>query len=307
MVITSSDFLVVEYVRRGWVNALMTLRKERVSCFDEGLSSSEIPAGWSSSTPTPARPRLVWLSSRDLRGGRDSEILPPNPLLVLDRRPTSILPALMHNSSCFRVSANFLSGVSSRITPPELRFHAFATSSRTRSARPASLQPLPQCLPMKVASSCSEDDVMVRLCFFVIVRNANGRRMAGESRIGRTAGVIGFANTGGGLIVSLAGREAIGYAGVANAGDEDGMGFVAIFLMLNRGAGACGVATESLSSILKKDVSLSMDGTLKEILSSSVCVDRQKPVECSLRYHAFCIFLDTHLHFIGRRVLYVSR
>ncbi len=105
---------------------------------------------------------------------------------------------------------------------------------------------------MKVASSCSDEDVMVRLCFFVIVRNAKGRSMAGGSRIGSTAGVVGFLNAGGGgRIASLAGREAIGYAGVANAGDDDGMASCAVFAVLNRGAGARGVSIESRSSMLR--------------------------------------------------------
>ena len=93
---------------------------------------------------------------------------------------------------------------------------------------------------------------MVRLCFFVIVRNAKGRSIAGGSRIGRTAGLVGFLNAGGGgRTASLAGREAIGYAGVANAGDEDGMGSCAVFAVLNRGAGARGISTESRSPMLK--------------------------------------------------------
>ncbi len=202
-----------------------------------------------SSNSRSERPRLIWLSSRDDRAARESNTLPPSALLLLDRRPASILPPLIHNSNCFRASTSFLSGVSSRITPPPLRFHAFATSSSTRSARPSSLHPLPQCLPIKVASSCSDDDVMVRLCFFVIVRNAKGRSIAGGSRTGSMAGVVGFLNAGAGArIPSLAGREAIGYAGVANAGDEDGM---AVFAVLNRGAGARGVSIESRSSILR--------------------------------------------------------
>lgn len=105
---------------------------------------------------------------------------------------------------------------------------------------------------MNVASSCKDDDVMVRLCFFVIVRNAKGRSIAGGSKIGSTAGVAGFLNAvGGGRIASLAGREAIGYAGVANAGDDDGMASRAVFAVLNRGAGARGVPTESRSSMLR--------------------------------------------------------
>jgi hypothetical protein len=52
-------------------------------------------------------------------------------------------------------------------------------------------------------------------------------------------------------MASLAGRETIGYAGVAKAGDEDGMGSFVMFAVLNRGAGALGVWTGSLSSIVQ--------------------------------------------------------
>lgn len=92
---------------------------------------------------------------------------------------------------------------------------------------------------------------MVRLCFFVIVRKANGRSMAGGRSTGSTAGVVGFVNAGGGWFFSPVGRDAMGYAGVAKAGDEDGIGSVVLFVALNRGAGGRGVMTESRSSILR--------------------------------------------------------
>jgi hypothetical protein len=69
---------------------------------------------------------------------------------------------------------------------------------------------------MNVASSCSADEVNVRLCFLVKVLKANGRRVAGGSRIGR--------------MVAFAGAIENGFkvpAGVANAGDEEGIGFEA--------------------------------------------------------------------------------
>jgi hypothetical protein len=69
--------------------------------------------------------------------------------------------------------------------------------------------------------------------------------------MGRTAGVAGFVNAGGGLTASLAGREAIGYAGVANAGEDNGIASFAVFVVLKRGAGGRGVITESRSSILR--------------------------------------------------------
>lgn len=65
---------------------------------------------------------------------------------------------------------------------------------------------------MKVASSCKADEVSVRLCFLVKVRNASGRRVAGGRRIGK--------------ILALGGGGTKGFkvwAGVPNAGEEDGI------------------------------------------------------------------------------------
>lgn len=102
------------------------------------------------------------------------------------------------------------------MTPPFLFFQLFATSSRTRSANPSSRHAVPQCLPIKVANNCKAEDVSVRLCFFVNVRNANGRNVAGGRIMER---MLVFAVAGTGL------NGFIGYAGVPKAGDEEGMGF----------------------------------------------------------------------------------
>lgn len=75
--------------------------------------------------------------------------------------------------------------------------------------------------------------------------------------MGRTAGVVGFENAGGrGPLAFAAGLDAMGYAGVANAGDEDGMGSFFVLPVLpvgnGRGAGARWVATESRSSMMMR-------------------------------------------------------
>jgi hypothetical protein len=66
---------------------------------------------------------------------------------------------------------------------------------------------------MNVARTCSAVEVRVKLCFFVNVRKARGRRVAGGNS---TGSMLGF-DTG-----ATNGR--IGCAGVAKAGEEDGMG-----------------------------------------------------------------------------------
>lgn len=67
---------------------------------------------------------------------------------------------------------------------------------------------------MNVARTCKAEDVSVRLCFFVKVRNASGLRVAGGSNMGR---MLGFDREG-----RLKGRT--GCTGVANPGDEEGIG-----------------------------------------------------------------------------------
>lgn len=126
---------------------------------------------------------------------------------------------------------SFSSGlVPSTMTPPLQFFHVLATSSKTFSAKPSSLHPEPQCLPINVASSCSADDVRVKLCFLVKVRNAKGRRVAGGRIMGRTAA---FAGAGGWNGLK-------GCAGVAKAGDEEGIAFDELglaFLGAKKGGG----------------------------------------------------------------------
>ena len=39
--------------------------------------------------------------------------------------------------------------------------------------------------------TCNADEVRVRLCFFVNVRKASGRNVAGGRRIGNIVGVVG--------------------------------------------------------------------------------------------------------------------
>lgn len=85
---------------------------------------------------------------------------------------------------------------------------------------------------MKDASSCSAEDVRVRECFFVNVRKASGRSVAGGSMMGRmpTLGAL-----------TLNGFR--GWTGVANDGDDEGSaeeGMVAL-LRLNIGAGVLSI------------------------------------------------------------------
>jgi hypothetical protein len=60
----------------------------------------------------------------------------------------------------------------------------------------------------------------VRLYFFVKVRKASGRNMAGGKRMGRTVGDLKFGGGSGAVR-----RGFTRWTGVANAGDEEGMGF----------------------------------------------------------------------------------
>jgi hypothetical protein len=58
--------------------------------------------------------------------------------------------------------------------------------------------------------------VRVKLCFFVKVRKAKGLNVAGGSKIGSILAFDGTAETL---------KDLIGCAGVANAGEEEGIGF----------------------------------------------------------------------------------
>ena len=69
---------------------------------------------------------------------------------------------------------------------------------------------------MKVAKSCKAEEVSVKLYFFVKVRKARGRNVAGGRRMGSMLPLVGTEAT-------LKGR--IGCAGVAKAGEEEGIGF----------------------------------------------------------------------------------
>ena len=75
---------------------------------------------------------------------------------------------------------------------------------------------------MKDANAWRAEDVRVRLCFLVKVRNASGRRVAGGRSIGRTVDFAAGLSAGGALIGAVL-RGLIGWTGVPNAGDEEGM------------------------------------------------------------------------------------
>lgn len=66
---------------------------------------------------------------------------------------------------------------------------------------------------MNVANNCSADDVKVRLCFFVNVRKARGRKVAGGRSMGSMEGLGG----------SLGGGARIGWTGVPKAGEDEGI------------------------------------------------------------------------------------
>ncbi len=68
---------------------------------------------------------------------------------------------------------------------------------------------------MKVASSCNAVDARVKLCFFVNVRNASGRNVAGGKRMGSIVALEGGAIENGLRVC----------AGVPKAGEDDGIGF----------------------------------------------------------------------------------
>lgn len=69
---------------------------------------------------------------------------------------------------------------------------------------------------MNVANPCRAAELSVKLCFFVSVRNANGRRVAGGSITGNILGRVGCA---------LGSGNGIGCTGVAKAGEEEGITF----------------------------------------------------------------------------------
>lgn len=73
---------------------------------------------------------------------------------------------------------------------------------------------------MKVASAFSAVDVNVRLCFFVKVRKATGLNIAGGRLIGR---IVAGLSCGGGIGAVLLGF--MGWTGVPNAGEDEGIGF----------------------------------------------------------------------------------
>lgn len=62
----------------------------------------------------------------------------------------------------------------------------------------------------------------VRLCFLVKVRKASGRRVAGGRSIGRTVDFAAGLSAGGALIGAVL-RGLMGWTGVPNAGDDEGM------------------------------------------------------------------------------------
>ena len=99
--------------------------------------------------------------------------------------------------------------------PPPFFFHAFAASSSTFSASPSSLHLEPQCFPINVASNWRADDVRVRLCFFVKVRNARGRKVGGARRTGNVEGLDDPAA----FVVWR-----IGWMGVPKACEDEGTG-----------------------------------------------------------------------------------
>jgi hypothetical protein len=70
---------------------------------------------------------------------------------------------------------------------------------------------------MKVANSCSAGEVSVRLCFLVNVLKASGLRVAGGRRMGRIVAFVGATENGFSE-----------WVGVANAGDDEGIGFEAL-------------------------------------------------------------------------------
>ena len=82
---------------------------------------------------------------------------------------------------------------------------------------------------MKVAKAWRAEEVRVRLCFFVKVRKAKGRSVAGGSKMGN---IEGFEGSSGGLLSRR------GWTGVPKAGEDEGMGSgpAGVGPLRNRGA-----------------------------------------------------------------------
>lgn len=86
---------------------------------------------------------------------------------------------------------------------------------------------------MKEAKACSADDVSVRLCFFVKVLKARGRRVAGGRMMGRI-----------GAFGALTAKGFSGWAGVPKAGEEEGMAEDGgCWFLRNIGAGVLSILT----------------------------------------------------------------
>lgn len=77
---------------------------------------------------------------------------------------------------------------------------------------------------MKLANAERADDVRVKLCFFVKVRKARGRSVAGGSSMGSTVALTGGLREGGARIGAVR-RGCMGWTGVPNAGDDEGIKF----------------------------------------------------------------------------------
>ena len=77
---------------------------------------------------------------------------------------------------------------------------------------------------MKLANAWRADEVRVKLCFLVNVRKASGLKVAGGSNMGSTVGFAAGFRAGGALIGAVL-RGCMGWTGVPNAGEEDGIGF----------------------------------------------------------------------------------
>ena len=77
---------------------------------------------------------------------------------------------------------------------------------------------------MKVANAWRAEDVRVRLCFLVKVRKASGRNVAGGSSMGSTVD-LDFGASPGGARMGAVRRGLMGWTGVPNAGEEEGIGF----------------------------------------------------------------------------------